>query len=277
MNNIVAYITHSLHDVYSSRELQSLTLIICKDLLGLDEIDVYLRKDIKLSENQQHLLQETVERMQRHEPIQYIRGTADFYGLTFHVEPGVLIPRPETEELVDLILKENSGEVRVLDIGTGSGCIAISLAKHLQYGQVDAWDISDKALAVARLNAKELNADVQFSLVDVLNVVPEKKMYDIIVSNPPYIGEKEKEVMEPNVLNWEPKLALFVPDDDPLRFYRRIAQLGMEMLVPGGRLYYEINQAYGPETIELLNALNYKNVRLIKDLFGNNRMVTATT
>jgi len=275
MTNIVAYITRSLHDVYSSRELQSLTMIICKDLLGLDEVDIYLRKDIKLSENQHHLLEETVGRMQRHEPIQYIRGAADFYGLVFHVEPGVLIPRPETEELVDLILKENSGEVRVLDIGTGSGCIAISLAKYLPDGQVEAWDVSEKALAVAHRNAEELGVDVHFSLVDVLTAVSGKNTYDIIVSNPPYIGEKEKEVMEQNVLNWEPELALFVPDNDPLRFYRRIAQLGVDMLLPGGRLYFEINQAYGSETIELLNMLNYKNVRLIKDLFGNNRMVTA--
>lgn len=274
-DNIVTYITQSLHGLYPSRELQSLALIICKDLLGLDEIDIYLRKDIKLSDNQQHLLEDTLDRMKRHEPIQYIRGTADFYGLVFHVEPGVLIPRPETEELVDLILKENRGEVRVLDIGTGSGCIALSLAKHLPCGRVDAWDISGEALAVARRNADELGVDVHFSQVDVLGAVPGKNRYDIIVSNPPYIGEREKESLDRNVSDWEPELALFVPDNDPLCFYRRIAKLGMDMLVPGGRLYVEINQAYGHETTELLRASNYKHVRLIKDLFGNNRILTA--
>jgi release factor glutamine methyltransferase len=275
MTNIVAYITHSLHGLYSSRELQNLTTIICKDLLGLDEIDIYLRKDIKLSDSGQRLLEQTVDRLRHHEPIQYIRGTADFYGLVFHVEPGVLIPRPETEELVDLILKENSGRIRVLDIGTGSGCIAISLAKHLPVGQVDAWDVSKKALSIASRNAGELGVDVRFSRMDVFSVEPGKDKYDVIVSNPPYIKEKEKETMDRNVLDWEPELALFVPDDDPLHFYRRIAQLGTDMLVPGGRLYFEINRACGSETIELLNRLSYKRIQLRKDLVGNNRIVTA--
>jgi release factor glutamine methyltransferase len=275
MTNIDTYITHALHGLYSSRELQSLTVIICKDLLGMDETDTYLRKDIKLSDNSQRLLEQTVDRLKRHEPIQYIRGTAGFYGLVFHVEPGVLIPRPETEELVDLVLKENSGKIHVLDIGTGSGCIAVSLAKHLPDGQVDAWDISGKALSVASRNAGELDVDVRFSLMDVLSAEPGEDKYDVIVSNPPYIKEKEKETMDRNVLDWEPELALFVPDDDPLRFYRRIAQLGTDMLVPGGKLYFEINQAHGPETIELLNMLCYKSVRLRKDLFGNNRIITA--
>ncbi|NDV83922.1 peptide chain release factor N(5)-glutamine methyltransferase [Bacteroides sp. 51] len=276
MNHIVAYITDSLQGLYPRQELQSLAMIVCKDLLGLDDIDIYLRKDIKLSDNQQCLLEQTVKRLKNHEPIQYIRGTVDFYRLSFHVEPGVLIPRPETEELVDLILKENSGPVRVLDIGTGSGCIAISLAKHLPDGQVDAWDVSDKALAVARGNAGRLGVSVNFAQVDVLGVENEDDKYHIIVSNPPYIAEKERGTMDKNVLDWEPDQALFVPDHDPLCFYRHIAQLGLNMLVSGGRLYFEINQAYGPETSELLNALNYKDVQLIKDLFGNNRMIIAT-
>jgi release factor glutamine methyltransferase len=275
MIDIDTYITRSLHDLYSARELQSLTRIICKDLLGLDDIDIYLRKDIKLSGNRQRLLEQTVERLKRHEPIQYIRGTADFYGLVFHVAPGVLIPRPETEELTDLILKENSGAIRVLDIGTGSGCIAVSLAKHLPAGRVDAWDVSGKALSIARRNAGELGVDVRFSLTDVFDVEPREDKYDVMVSNPPYITEKEKELMDRNVLDWEPEPALFVPDDDPLRFYRRIAQLGTDMLVPGGRLYFEINRAYGPETVELLNKFNYKRVQLRRDLFGNDRIVTA--
>lgn len=276
MNHIIAYITNSLQEIYPPQELQSLAMIICKDLLGLDDIDIYLRKDIKLSDNRQCLLEQTVKRLKNHEPIQYIRGTADFYGLIFHVEPGVLIPRPETEELVDLILKENSGSVRVLDIGTGSGCIAISLAKHLPDGQVDAWDVSDEALITARRNADCLDVSVHFEQVDVLCAEAKHDKYDVIVSNPPYIAEKEKIVMDKNVLDWEPDLALFVPDHDPLCFYRHIAQLGLDLLVPEGKLYFEINQAYGPETTELLNALNYKHVQLLKDLFGNNRIIIAT-
>ncbi|MDR3119121.1 MAG: peptide chain release factor N(5)-glutamine methyltransferase [Mediterranea sp.] len=275
MTNIITYITHSLHDLYPLRELQSLTAIICKDLLGLDETAIYLRKDIKLSGNGQRLLEQAVDRLKRREPIQYICGTAYFYGLAFHVEPGVLIPRPETEEMVDLILKENSGGIRVLDIGTGSGCIAVSLAAHLPAGRVDAWDISGKALSVASRNAGEQGVDVHFSQVDVFGAEPGEDKYDVIVSNPPYVGEKEKETMDRNVLDWEPGLALFVPDDDPLRFYRHIARLGTGMLLPGGKLYFEINRAYGPETVELLNVLNYKNIRLIKDLVGNDRIITA--
>lgn len=275
MTHIVAYITQSLHEIYPPQELQSLVMIICKDLLGLDDIDIYLRKDIKLSGNQQRLLEETVERLKKHEPIQYVRGTADFYGFTFHVEPGVLIPRPETEELVELIIRENSGPVCILDIGTGSGCIAISLAKHLPEAEVEAWDVSERALSVARGNARDLSAVVKFVQRDVFCADVEKGKCHVVVSNPPYIAEKEKEVMDKNVLDWEPEQALFVPDTDPLRFYRRIAELSLDMLLPCGRLYFEINQAYGSETAQLLRELGYKDVRLIKDLFGNNRIVTA--
>lgn len=275
MNHIITYITHSLQSFYTSRELQSLTLIICKDMLEINDMDIYLRKDIKLSENKQHLLERTVERLKNSEPIQYVTGKADFYGLRFRVEPGVLIPRPETEELVDLILKENPVAVRILDIGTGSGCIALALGHHLPEARVDAWDISEKALRIAHSNADDLKINVNFSLVDVLSVDPVKNQYDVIVSNPPYITEKEKAVMEKNVLEWEPDLALFVSDADPLLFYRRIAELGREMLVADGKLYFEINQQYGEETVDLLNSLGYKNIRLIKDLFENNRIVTA--
>lgn len=275
MNHIAAYITCSLQNLYSSSELQGLTFIICKELLELDDIDIYLRKDIKLSEKKQCLLEQAVERLKNSEPIQYVTGKADFYGLRFRVEPGVLIPRPETEELVELILKENPDAAHILDIGTGSGCIALALARHLPEARVDAWDVSAKALNIARGNAEYLNIEVNFSQIDVLCAEPQKNKYDVIVSNPPYITEREKAVMEKNVLEWEPDLALFVPDADPLIFYRRIAELGREMLVPGGKLYFEINQQFGEETVALLDALEYKNIRLIKDLFENNRIVTA--
>lgn len=275
MTDIVSYIMRSLHGLYGQQELRSIALMICKEQLGLADIDIYLRKDIKLSDMNEHLLKQTIERLKCHEPIQYVLEKTVFYGLTFKVTPDVLIPRPETEELVELILKENSGRIRVLDIGTGSGCIAIALAHHLPEAEVEAWDISASALDVARDNANALHAKVAFNRVDVLDMTLPQRTFQVMVSNPPYITEKEKDVMDKNVLEWEPESALFVPDHDPLRFYNRIAQLGLDMLVSGGRLYFEINQSYGSETVGLLDRMGYKNVRLIKDLFENHRIVAA--
>ncbi|MZJ34153.1 HemK family protein methyltransferase, partial [Collinsella sp. BIOML-A1] len=187
-----------------------------------------------------------------------------------------LIPRPETAELVELIVKENPGARHLLDIGTGSGCIAISLDQNLPDAEVEAWDVSEEALAIASENNKELDARVMFRRRDVLSdELGATSCYDVIVSNPPYITEAEKQDMEANVLDWEPGLALFVPDDDPLRFYRRIARLGCDLLLPGGKLYFEINQAYGRETAHILEMNQYRDVRVIKDIFGKDRIVTA--
>ena len=208
--------------------------------------------------------------------MQYIEGRTLFLGREFWVAPGVLIPRPETEELVELMLKEIPADARILDVGTGSGCIAISLAKELPDTLVTAWDVSPEALSVARANARKLQADVRFVECDVLACqVDEVGLYDVIVSNPPYVTEAEKADLEPNVLQWEPSLALFVPDDDPLRFYRRIAVLGRDMLADGGRLYFEINRAYGREMVEMLRAMGYVGVRVEKDLSQNDRFVIA--
>lgn len=276
MNRIITYIRQSLHDIYPSGELRSLTKIICCDLLGQDAIDYYLGKDIILSANEQRDLESIVERLKKNEPIQYIQGETCFYGSLFRTAPGVLIPRPETEELVDLIVKEAETGDRLLDIGTGSGCIAISLAKHIPQAVVTAWDISEEALAIAEQNNRALNAGVHFEKVDVLSVMPAgDNKYDVIVSNPPYVTESEKQEMEPNVLDWEPELALFVPDSDPLRFYRRIASLGRDLLNLHGSLYFEINRAYGKEMIRMLHEQGYEEIRLIKDLSGNDRIVTA--
>lgn len=214
--------------------------------------------------------------MSRFEPLQYIEGRTLFLGREFWVAPGVLIPRPETEELVELMLKEIPADARILDVGTGSGCIAISLAKELPDALVTAWDVSPEALSVARANARKLQSNVRFVECDVLACqVDEVGLYDVIVSNPPYVTEAEKADMEPNVLQWEPSLALFVPDDDPLRFYRRIAVLGRDMLVDGGRLYFEINRAYGREMVEMLCTVGYVGVRVEKDLSQNDRFVIA--
>lgn len=276
MNKIVAYIRSRLQPYYTAEEVSALSRIVCCDLLGQAPTDYYLGKDIVLSSKKEQELEDILQRLSRFEPLQYIEGRTLFLGREFWVAPGVLIPRPETEELVELMLKEIPADARILDVGTGSGCIAISLAKELPDTLVTAWDVSPEALSVARVNARKLQADVRFVECDVLACqVDEVGLYDVIVSNPPYVTEAEKADMEPNVLQWEPSLALFVPDDDPLRFYRRIAVLGRDMLADGGRLYFEINRAYGREMVEMLRTMGYVGVRVEKDLSQNDRFVIA--
>lgn len=276
MNKIVAYIRSRLQPYYTAEEVSALSRIVCCDLLGQAPTDYYLGKDIVLSPKKEQELEDILQRLSRFEPLQYIEGRTLFLGREFWVAPGVLIPRPETEELVELMLKEIPADARILDVGTGSGCIAISLAKELPDALVTAWDVSPEALSVARVNARKLQANVRFVECDVLACqVDEVGLYDVIVSNPPYVTEAEKADMEPNVLQWEPSLALFVPDDDPLRFYRRIAVLGRDMLADGGRLYFEINRAYGREMVEMLRTMGYVGVRVEKDLSQNDRFVIA--
>lgn len=276
MNKIVAYIRSRLQPYYTAEEVSALSRIVCCDLLGQAPTDYYMGKDIVLSSKKEQELEDILQRLSRFEPLQYIEGRTLFLGREFWVAPGVLIPRPETEELVELMLKEIPADARILDVGTGSGCIAISLAKELPDALVTAWDVSPEALSVARANARKLQADVRFVECDVLACqVDEVGLYDVIVSNPPYVTEAEKADMEPNVLQWEPSLALFVPDDDPLRFYRRIAVLGRDMLADGGRLYFEINRAYGREMVEMLRTMGYVGVRVEKDLSQNDRFVIA--
>ena len=276
MNRITAYIRQSLQEIYPPEEVKALSMLICCDMLGLDALDIYMGKDIILSECKQRELENIIFRLQKNEPIQYIRGFAEFSGRNFKVASGVLIPRPETAELVELIVKENPNARHLLDIGTGSGCIAISLDKKLPDVDVEAWDISEEALAIARKNNEELDAQVTFRRQDVFSADGiQGASYDIIVSNPPYVTETEKTEMEANVLDWEPELALFVPDEDPLRFYRRIAELGRELLRPGGKLYFEINQAYGQDMIRMIEMNQYRDVRVIKDIFGKDRILTA--
>lgn len=276
MNKIVAYIRSRLQPYYTAEEVSALSRIVCCDLLGQAPTDYYLGKDIVLSSKKEQELEDILQRLSRFEPLQYIEGRTLFLGREFWVAPGVLIPRPETEELVELMLKEIPADARILDVGTGSGCIAISLAKELPDALVTAWDVSPEALSVARVNARKLQANVRFVECDVLACQVDKAgLYDVIVSNPPYVTEAEKADMEPNVLQWEPSLALFVPDDDPLRFYRRIAVLGRDMLADGGRLYFEINRAYGREMVEMLRTMGYVRVRVEKDLSQNDRFVIA--
>jgi release factor glutamine methyltransferase len=212
MDRVSTYIRQVLQDIYPSQELKSLTMMIWCDLLGMDALDIYLGKDINLSESKRYELENILQRLRKNEPIQYIRKMAIFLGRSFYVAPGVLIPRPETEELVELIAKENLNDApRILDIGTGSGCIAISLSLIIPQAQVTAWDISEEALAVARRNNEVLDSAVSFEQKDVLAEMDSEQRFDIIVSNPPYVTESEKADMEPNVLDWEPELAQFIP------------------------------------------------------------------
>ena len=275
MKSIADRIHEDLATVYTDGEIKALTRILAIELLGVSQMAYFLKESITITAEQETLLGNAIVRLQKHEPIQYILGYSDFCGLRFKVTPATLIPRPETSELVEWIAEEATGKEKILDIGTGSGCIAVSLANRLPEAEVSAWDISTEALAVATENSKSSNCNVSFKLVDILAYEPTAEEFDIIVSNPPYIKEVEKEQMEANVLDWEPHTALFVPDNDPLLFYRTIAQKATTMLRPGGKLYFEINRAHGKETVEMLAALGYANIELRKDFAENDRMIRA--
>ena len=275
MKGIIKRINEALTGCYSSGEVSALTRIIATELLGFSQTTFFLKDDVTLTAEQETLLDNAIERLKKQEPIQYILGYSDFCGLRFKVTPATLIPRPETSELVEWIESEATGNENILDIGTGSGCIAVSLAHKLPQSKVTAWDISDDALAVATENSKANGCNVAFELVDILAHQPSGELFDIIVSNPPYIKENEKESMHANVLDWEPHTALFVPDSAPLLFYRTIAKKGLTLLKPGGRLYFEINRAHGKETMDMLAALGYTNIELRKDFAENDRMIRA--
>lgn len=279
MHPIYTYIKQVLHPYYQETEAGALAKWILTEVFHFSTFDLYAGKDMNFSENDRDRLEDILNRLRDYEPLQYVLGKAEFGGLSFEVTPDVLIPRPETLELVEWITADCQGTegVRILDIGTGSGCIPVTLYKRLEAyrPQVASWDISEKALEVAGRNAVANGAVVTFCCQDVLSESLPETEVDVLVSNPPYIAEKEKASMERNVLDWEPGLALFVPDDDPLLFYRKIAEAGLRILSPKGRLYYEINRAYGKETVELMERLGYTEVELRKDLSGNDRMVKA--
>lgn len=247
-----------LEDIYPKNEASSIFYICMTTLLGCTKAELLCMREITLSEEQNCRLDQMLERLMKHEPIQHITKQSEFYGSTFCVTKDTLIPRPETEELADWIITDWSGkECSALDIGTGSGCIAITIAKNMKKAEVSAIDISEEALIVAKGNAESNSCRVNFAQLDILDRQKrdEAGTFDIIVSNPPYIREAEKEDMQRNVLDYEPATALFVPDNDPLLFYREIAEFGKTHLKNGGKLYFEINQAFGNETVELLSNL----------------------
>lgn len=277
MHPIVNEIRDALRGHYPDSEALSLAKMLLVEAFGFSTLELYGGKDKEISGKRLDVLHEMIARLKKNEPIQYVLGVETFCGLTFEVDGNVLIPRPETRELVEWVAADwkKASPCRILDIGTGSGCISVCLAKFLEDAEVEAWDISEGALQVAHRNAARNDVDVLFRHQDVLKALPDGRRYDVIVSNPPYITESEKQDMEANVLDWEPATALFVPDADPLLFYRRIAELGIPMLKEGGALYFEINRAYGKETAHMLGTLGYKRIELRKDDWGNDRMIKA--
>lgn len=270
------YFIVELDKEYPKEEVQSFFNLLTEAFLKMSRLEVALDPEKELSEAEVSKLRNALQRLQKHEPIQYIIGETEFYGLLFKVNPAVLIPRPETEELVQWIMddasKKGKRDLNILDIGTGTGCIAISLARNLPDARVSAVDISEGALSTAKENAKLNGVEITFLQKDILNTESLEKKFDVIVSNPPYVRNLEKQDMQRNVLEFEPEKALYVRDEDPLIFYRKISELAKDALHPEGALYFEINQYLGAETEAILKKKNFQ-TQLKKDIFGVDRML----
>jgi release factor glutamine methyltransferase len=270
-----------LSPFYDAYEAESFFYLILEDKHQLRQIDLALNHELTFSEDDFVVWDSLLAQLKQEVPIQYLLGKTNFYGLDFEVNENVLIPRPETEELVEWIIKENATndkakKIRILDIGTGSGCIAISLAKNLPNAEVYGFDVSKKAIETAKKNAINNKVDVTFMFQDILELEQLKYNFDIIVSNPPYVRNLEKEEIKKNVLEYEPHLALFVDDNDALIFYRKIAELAKNNFVESGQLYFEINQYLGQEMRDLLENMDFKNIELRKDIYDNDRMMKGS-
>ena len=274
VSDILSFFLKELNGYYPEKEIKSLFYISIDHLLGYSKSDTIIKSENELLPDFKIEFSEIVERLQKKEPIQYILMETTFYGLPFFTRRGVLIPRPETEELVDWIIKDNENlEKRYLDIGTGSACIIISLAKNLN-GSFHAIDVSPDALREAKQNVKRNNVDVNLEQFDILDSDLDG-LWDVIVSNPPYVLESERKYMQQNVLAWEPEIALFVKDETPLLFYERIADQSTKVLNKNGILYFEINEKYGKETVDMLAQKGFVNIELKKDINDKDRMVKA--
>ena len=274
------FFNEALSTIYPKTEIDSFFFILMEEKLKLQRIDTVLKPDFLITKKNLIDLKTIVKRLQKEEPIQYIIGNTEFYGLPFFVDKNTLIPRPETEELVAWVLNETKVlannktiELSILDIGTGTGCIPISLAKNLTSLNISAIDISPEALLIAKQNAILNKVTIEFIELDILNTESLPQEYDVIISNPPYVRELEKEEIKNNVLENEPHLALFVADENPLIFYNKIADLAKQQLSKNGMLFFEINQYLGKETVNMLVKKGFKNIQLKKDLFGNDRMI----
>ncbi|CAL65615.1 peptide chain release factor N(5)-glutamine methyltransferase [Christiangramia forsetii] len=267
-----------LEGEFPSTEIMSFFYILTEEYLGMQKVDIALNPTQEISKEEQTKFESALNRLKKHEPIQYITGNTEFFTRKFLVNKSVLIPRPETEELVEWIISDHRStgqELKILDIGTGSGCIPISLAKELEDAKVSSFDISSEALLIAKRNAKLNAADVLFRKLNILEAEELEGQFDIIVSNPPYVRELEKKEMHQNVLDHEPKLALYVEDENALIFYKKIAELAVKSLNPAGCLYFEINQYLAEETKSLVQQFGFE-TELKKDIFGHYRMLKAT-
>lgn len=274
----IASIRKELTGIYSKEEIESLIFLIFGNLMGYSRTQFLMAKDEILKPEELDEISKIAARLKNHEPIQYILGQTEFYGLPFYTVPEVLIPRPETEELVQWIIQENKfAKPILLDIGTGTGCIPVSLKKNIADAIVYACDISPICIETARRNAELNNCDISVFEYDILTQTPEINIpeLDIIVSNPPYVRESEKLQMEKNVLAFEPELALFVPDENPLIYYRQIAEFALNHLKDNGMLYFEINESFGKECSEMLRKTNFSSIVLKKDIHGKDRMVRS--
>ena len=272
MKRLLSRIDDALGRRYDAQELETIKRALCTELLGVSALAFYTKDTLSLTPEQEALLAAALKRLEKGEPLQYVIGTTPFCGLTFKVDGRVLIPRPETAELVEWVAQDADSKGALLDVGTGSGCIAISLAHRLPGWKVQGWDISEGALEVARENSRLNGTQVEFRKVDILNADSDCR-FDVIVSNPPYVLDSEKGQMEDTVLEYEPHLALFVSDSDPLLFYRAIAAFGHRTLNPGGRLYFEINPLKVEEMKDMLMSAGYRDVEVRNDIFGKPRMI----
>lgn len=274
----IATIRKELSGIYNNQEIESVIALIFNKLKGYSRTQLILAKDEPLTDLERSKLGDIISRLKKHEPIQYVLGSTEFYGLSFLCAPEVLIPRPETEELVDWIIRENTTRrPTIVDIGTGTGCIAIALQKNIPESHVMACDISPVCLETAAKNAKLNKSDIALFQYDIINNVPTTDFpeLDIVVSNPPYVRESEKLLMEKNVTDFEPELALFVPDENPLIFYEHIAGFARLNLKNGGKLYFEINELFGEECCNMLIEKGFVQVELKKDINGKDRMIRS--
>ncbi|MDR2937979.1 MAG: peptide chain release factor N(5)-glutamine methyltransferase [Prevotellaceae bacterium] len=281
VKSLLDFVKQKLEALYPAQEVQALSRILFSEFAGIAPAQRYISLEKKAEENVAKQIQQAVAQLQTMRPIQQILGKAEFYGMTFFVNEHTLIPRPETEELVEWIisdLRPATCDLRLLDIGTGSGCIAISLAKNIPHSEVAAWDISENALEVAQKNAAENNVNVKFEQVDILNSQLSilNSQFNVVVSNPPYVCQSEKAQMRDNVLRYEPHTALFVEDSNPLVFYSVIADFAKKSLAKSGFLYFEINAMFGNETVEMLKEKGFENIVLRKDINGKDRMIRAS-
>jgi release factor glutamine methyltransferase len=273
------YIRQSIQEVYPEPEAGAIAQLVLEHVLQQSRVQLSLSQQEPVSKMQEVYITEAVERLRRQEPVQYVLGVAHFYGLELQVDERVLIPRPETEELVDLVLKEHKGQqdLQVLDICAGSGCIPLALAMNLPAARVYGLEVSEGALEVAKANAALYNLPVTWLQQDIFEPVQgiSAGSLDIITSNPPYVLEEEKQRMHSNVLQYEPHLALFVPDTDALKYYIRITNVSQELLKKGGKLYFEINERYGRQVQEMLLQAGFSEASVVQDLFGKDRIIWA--